>query len=405
MILKAQLKSVIDSQNENFISKKAGISRDVLPKVPHQESFATIITGIRRCGKSTLLLQYMQSYLTGGVFLNFEDIRLANFESSDFSRFYEILVEQNEKQLILDEIQLIPKWEIFVNQLLREGFKIFISGSNATMLSRELGTHLTGRNLTMELFPFSYPEFLRLKGVENSSSALLNYLEEGGFPEFLKTNNTDILVNLVNDILVRDIAIRHAIRDIDALKKLTLYLISNIGKPVSATNISGMTGFKSVSTIIEYFSYLEEAYLLSFIPQFSFSIKSQIRNPKKVYCIDNGIISVVSKSFSEDIGRKLENLVFVSLRRKNRDIFYFKDKGECDFVIQQNDKIVNAIQVSYDVNDLNFNREVDGLLEAMDFFDLEVGIIVTLNQKDSLERNGRQVKIIPLDEFLADFVV
>jgi uncharacterized protein len=405
MILKAQLKSVIDSQNENFKTNKTGITRDDLQKVPIQENFVTIITGIRRCGKSTLLLQYMQSYMTGGVFLNFEDIRLANFESSDFSRFYEILVEQNEKQLILDEIQLIPKWEIFVNQLLREGFKIFISGSNATMLSRELGTHLTGRNLTMELFPFSYAEFLRIKGVEKSTSALLDYLKEGGFPEFLKSNNTDILVNLVNDILIRDIAIRHAIRDIDALKKLTLYLISNIGKPVSATNISRMDGFKSVSTIIEYFGYLEETYLLAFIPQFSFSIKSQIRNPKKVYCIDNGIISVISKSFSEDIGRKLENLVFLTLRRKSKDIFYFKNKGECDFVIQKNDKIVSAIQVSYDVNDLNFNREIDGLIEAMDFFDLKEGFIVSYTQNDVIEINGRKVKIIPLDVFLSDFIL
>jgi Predicted ATPase (AAA+ superfamily) len=170
---------------------------------------------------------------------------------------------------------------MFIHQKLNEGYQIFITGSNASLLSKELGTHLTGRHISCELFPFSYNEFISFKKLENNSDSLNDYLAHGGIPEYVKNGMGVILNNLMDDILIRDIAIRHSIRDVNSLRQLAVYLISNIGNLVSANKLEGMYGIKSSSTILEYFSYLKDSYLLEFIPQFNYSLKAQARNPKK----------------------------------------------------------------------------------------------------------------------------
>lgn len=154
MISQETLSAIVDSQKESFFTESKTIDREAMASVPCLESFATVITGIRRCGKSTLLQQYMSKNAPDAFFLNFEDIRLAGFEVSDFSRLYSEIVRRGNKMLCFDELQLVRNWEMFVHQLLREGFRVFITGSNATLLSREMGTHLTGRHLSIELFPF-----------------------------------------------------------------------------------------------------------------------------------------------------------------------------------------------------------------------------------------------------------
>ena len=399
MIRQDEIALVIDSQRETFLKQDSGFTRDALTFIPVSESFATIITGIRRCGKSTLLLQLLRRDYQDAVYLNFDDIRLSSFETGDFTRLHREIEKREIKVLFFDEIQIVESWEKYINQLLREGYKVFITGSNASMLSVELGTHLTGRHLSMELFPFSYSEFIRFKELENGENAVLGYLKTGGIPEYLKTGISIVLNTLVDDILMRDIAVRHSVRDINSLRQLTAFLITNIGNLVSANKLVGMFDIKSPATFLEYFSFLKDAYLLDFVPMFSHSLKVQARNPKKVYVMDMGLYTENSVSTSDNIGRRLENLIFLHLRRKYKQIFYYKDKGECDFITLEKSAVKEAIRVCLTVNDENFDREYNGLLGAMQNLGLKEGCIVTLNQSDLFEIDDMTIKMVPAYEF------
>ncbi len=400
MYRQEQIAEIIDLQTNDFVQKPSGVERTILSLIPQIDNFATIITGIRRCGKSTVLLQLMKKKWQEAIYFNWEDIRLAGFETDDFSRLYNEIAKRSIKVLFFDEIQLVNNWEMFVHQLLREGFKVFITGSNASLLSKELGTNLTGRHLSIVLFPFSYTEFCKLKELNYNLDSIENYMQIGGLPDYAKSGEKAILQNLINDILIRDIAIRYALKDIESLKKLTAYLLTNTACPVSANMLTTVIGLKSASSVLEYFSYLKNAYVVDFISQFSYSAKTQLRNPKKVYAIDLGLVNAVAFSFSDNKGRKLENLVFLHLRAKYNEIFYFKDKGECDFIVKEDGRILNAIQVCYQINDENFEREYNGLLTAMNYLDLTEGIIVTLNQTDVFNKDGKTIKIIPSFVFL-----
>ena len=400
MFLQAQLAEIIDIQQAVFKKRDLGVERENLNHIPIVENFATIITGLRRCGKSTALLQLREKKFPNGIYLNFEDIRLANFDSNDFIRLHREFIQREISVLIFDEIQLIRGWELYVHQLLNENFQVFITGSNASLLSKEMGTHLTGRNLPMEFFPFSFSEFCEFSQLQPNNRAAQTYLHNGGMPEFVKAKNPVILQRLVDDILYRDIAARFNIRDVDALRQLTVYLFSNVGKPISANKMSGMFGIKAPSTFLEYFSYLQNVYLLEFIPKFSYSLKKQARNNKKVYAIDNGMVIHVSHSFSGDYGRKLENLAYTHLRRFSQDIFYHQDKSECDFLITHKGKPKLAFQVCHNITEVNFERERKGVLEAMETYNLNFGYIITLQQSDEFEFKNKVVKMIPLEDFL-----
>ncbi|WNY25454.1 ATP-binding protein [Methanolapillus millepedarum] len=406
MLRQDQIKAAIDLQKSSFLKKDAGLGRESLIEIPVSDSYATVVTGIRRCGKSTLLLQLLKKEYSDAFYLNFEDIRLVEFETSDFSRLYDEIISRHLNVLFFDEIQFIDGWEIFVRQLLTEGFTVFVTGSNASLLSRELGTRLTGRHLPMELFPFSYREYVRLKNLEINENSLAEYLKVGGMPEYVKKDpdvRGTILPALVDDILMRDIAVRYSVRDADSLRKLAVYLMSNIGNLVSAYKLAGIFGIKSSTTILEYFSYFKNAYLFEFLPQFSWSLKSQAKNPKKVYSIDTGMVTEISGAYTENIGHKFENLIYLHLRRKHKssEIFYFKEKGECDFVVFEKGKAKEVVQVCYAIDDLNFEREYSGLLEAMSFFNLKEGTIVTLNQKDLFKKDKMTVKMVPAHEYLS----
>lgn len=400
MIRQDEIALVIDSQRDTFLKRDSGFLRDVFVNVPVADSFATIITGIRRCGKSTLLLQLLHRDYKDAIYLNFDDIRLSSFEVGDFIRLHREIEKRKIKVLFFDEIQVVEEWEKYVNQLLREGYKVFVTGSNASMLSVELGTHLTGRHLSMELFPFSYSEFIKFRGLNSREYAVMEYLKIGGIPEYVKTGMPIILNTLVDDILMRDIAVRHSVRDVVSLRQLTVFLITNIGNLVSANKLVGMFSIKSAATFLEYFSFLKDAYLLEFIPMFSHSLKVQARNPKKVYVMDMGLYTENSVSTSENIGRRLENLIFLHLRRKYKQIFYYKGRGECDFIVMEKSVVKEAIQVCLNVDDENFYREYNGLLDAMKNLELKEGTIVTLNQSDKFEKDNMVVNMILAHEYL-----
>ncbi|WP_270516591.1 ATP-binding protein [Sanguibacteroides sp. AM78-02pH3A] len=402
MIRQEEIALVMDAQRETFLKRDSGFTRDALSEIPVADSFATIITGIRRCGKSTLLLQLLRRDYQDAIYLNFDDIRLSGFETGDLVRLHREIEKRGIKVLFFDEIQTVKGWETYINQLLRERYKVFITGSNASMLSVELGTHLTGRHLPMELFPFSYSEFIRFKTLNSGENTVMDYLKNGGIPEYLKTGASIILNALVDDILMRDIAVRNNIRDVISLRQLTAYLITNIGNLVSANKLVGMFDIKSPATFLEYFSFLKDAYLFEFIPIFSHSLKVQARNPKKIYVMDLGIYTENAVSISDNMGRRLENLVFLHLRRKYKHIFYYKDRGECDFITMEKGTVKEAIQVCLTIDDENFEREYNGLLVAMQNLGIKEGSIVTLNQSDTFEKYGMTIRMIPAHMFFQE---
>lgn len=401
MILQSSLNQVIETQKANLAQKDPGLKRDALASLPDLSAFALIVSGIRRCGKSTLLFQLLKERYPDALYLNFEDPRLYEFGPTDFARLDASIKASGSNVLFFDEIQILPEWERYARQKLDEDYKLVITGSNASLLSRELGTRLTGRHITKELFPFSYHEFCSFKGLSYDKSSLLSYLELGGFPEYLKQGIPEILNQLFEDILIRDIAVRYSIRDVKTLQRLAFYLLSNVSKLITGNRLKTLFEIGSTSTVMEYLSHLEYSYLLQFVPKFSYSLRKQIANPRKVYAIDTGLINVNSGSFSEDNGRKFENLVYLHLRQKYREIYYFAEKNECDFVITNNGKLVKAVQVCFELNPDNINRELDGVVEALTFFNADEGFIVTLDQTDRLEKNGKVVNIVTAHQYLS----
>ena len=401
MVTQQNIAETIDLQRKELESSSLGIQREVFDLLPQADNFATIVTGLRRCGKSTLLLQKIRQKPDNVLFLNFDDIRLSDFDTSDFNRLHSEIINREVKSVFLDEIQVINKWEIFVHQLLRENYKVFITGSNATLLSVELSTHLTGRNLCFELFPFSYNEFLRFNNLTLYPDTAQEYLLKGGMPEYLKANQAIILSQLVDDILLKDIAVRYGVKDISSLRQMAVYLLSNVGNYLSANKLSGMFNIKSVSTITDYLSFMENSYLFYFVPVFNYSLRIQQRNPRKIYCVDTGMVSVISQSFSKDYGHRLENLVFLHLRRKTKRIYYYKGKGECDFVAVFEQGKKTLTQVCSELNDFNLDREINGMFEALDDLSETQGTIVTLAQTDIFTKDNKTINVLPLHEYLS----
>lgn len=403
MIQKDTIKNIILQQREFLDKTDLGISRQQAVDIKIEDSFALIITGIRRCGKSTLLNQLLRKQKKG-YYLNLEDPRLEGFTLPDFNKVEQLVKELygEEGVYFFDEIQNINDWEKFVRYLIDKKEKVVITGSNASLLSRELGTRLTGRHLQVEMFPFSFKEFLNLKNEKPSIDSFEEYFTKGGFPEFLKKEEPPILHELLSDVVMRDIAIRFGIKNTDILRKIAIYLITNVGKEFSYNAIKNMFKIKSVQSVIDYVSYFEDAYLLFTVPLFSYSYKKQQVNPKKAYSIDNGFSNNNSASFSKDKGRMLENMVFLGLRRKFKDIFYFHEEGECDFVIKEKEKITKAVQVCFDLNEDNQDREVNGLVEALNQFELKEGLILTYDQEDEFLIDGKKVVVRPVWKWLLE---
>ncbi len=400
MVTDTTIKQVAKSQLDVLLRKNNGLPRYELDKIPELSSHALIISGIRRCGKSTLLYQMLSTKYPKAFFVNFEDPRLYDFERNDFLRLDEVIKKSRRRVLFFDEIQAIPEWERYVRQKLDEDYQLVITGSNASLLSKELGTKLTGRYLMRELFPFSFEEFCSFKKIKKTAKATLEYLRLGGFPEYVKQENEELLNHLFDDILMRDIVVRYGIRDVKTLQRLALYLVSNAGNLISGNRLKVMFELAATSTVMEYLSHLEMSYLFYFVPKFSYSLKKQHVNPRKVYAIDTGFINANSDSFTDDNGRKFENMIFMHLRRTSKDIYYFSEKGECDFVVCKKGKANACIQACYDLNQDNLERELKGLFEALEYFDLREGVIVTSNQTDRVVRNGRTAQIVAAHEFM-----
>ena len=395
----SELQAVVNEQIDILFSFELGTSRELLKSLPVTNSHALVVSGIRRCGKSVLLHQFIRNEINDVFYFNFADIRLYEFLASDFVLLDEIIRESGKKILFFDEIQIIKGWELYVRQKLDQSVRVIITGSNARMLSVELGTNLTGRHISKELFPFNYREFCSFHALLYNKESLVSFLDNGGFPEFQKTNNKELLSFLIEDIIFRDIATRHAIRDISGLKNLCIYLMSNTAKLVSPSKLTSIIGVKSPSTVLEYLTYFESSYLLNLVPRFSYSVKGQMLSEKKIYVVDNGLVNVASISASKDTGRKFENAVYWSIRRKTKNIWYYSDGySECDFIYKLDDDYF-AIQVCYEMNGDNQEREINGLLAALKFFNLSEGIILTVDQTDKILIDKYKINVVPAYQF------
>ena len=227
-------------------------------------------------------------------------------------------------------------------------------------------------------------------------------MESGGFPEYLNSNNRNVLIQLFNDLIYRDIIVRHGLRNAKVVRELGVYLATNIGKEFSFNNLAKTFELGSVNTVLSYISFFEDAYLFFTVPRFSYSLKKQAKNLKKIYGIDSGLISNLSLSFSKDKGRLLENMVFIELKRRAKDIFYYRNKGECDFVVSKNKQLENTIQVCYELNHDNLQREVTGIVEAMDELNINSGLILTMNQDDQIVKGNKNIIVKPVWKWMLE---
>jgi uncharacterized protein len=415
------LKQIIMDQLK-YRSPKNYYQRTVTEKI---QSFANdpniiILSGIRRSGKSTIqrMLQFELPKTNGysDYYFNFDDERLVHFQVKDFQTLLEVFIELfgDQSRFYFDEIQNIEGWERFVRRLYEQGKKIYITGSNANLLSKELGTHLTGRHIQLEVFPLSFLEIIRHQYHEVLSKKALsttdvgmimhhfsNYLKNGGIPEYIEFEKTEYLKDLLEGILYRDVIVRYKIQDEKALRETVYYLASNIGKEFSYTNLAKTVGVGSPHTIANYCDYLEQCYLYFFVCRYSHSLQKQIQSNKKCYMIDSALIRMAGFRVSEDRGRLLENVVFLQLRMRSKEIYFHKEKKECDFVVREGNRIVQAIQVTTSLSDPDVrNREIEGLMEAMKAYQLQEGIILTENEQDKIRINEVVIFVMPIWKWL-----
>lgn len=377
-----------------------------------------IISGIRRSGKSTIQRIFQKELIKSDYYFNFDDERLVQFQVKDFQQLLEVLIERfgDQSTFYFDEIQNIKGWERFVRRLYEQGKKIYITGSNAKLLSKELGTHLTGRYIQFEVYPLSFQEIMRHKYPDAFSKKALStkdigmiqhhfaaYLKNGGIPEYVKFEKIEYLKDLLEGILYRDIIARYNIKDEKSLREVVYYLASNIGKEFSYTNLGKTVGISSPHTIRNYCTYLEQCYLFFFITRYSHSLKKQIQYNKKCYMIDPALIRTAGFRVSEDRGRLLENIVFLHLRMKTKEIYFHKEQKECDFLLREGNRVIQAIQVTTSlVDEAVKKREIEGLLEAMDTYQLQEGLILTENEQDTIQMSGLTILVVPIWKWLLD---
>jgi len=411
MINLSALSEVIEDQMDRFKNKDTGTIRDIVFKKYVKTEQITIISGIRRSGKSTLLAQFSKKF-PNYYYVNFDDERLADLTIKDCQQLMLALQKLFPAKIIfLDEIQNIIGWERFIRRIHDEGYKIFITGSNAKLLSSELATHLTGRYIKIELYPFSFKELLQFKEINAVKMSSTNkvrilklfeeYLHYGGFPEFWKFNDEEFFKRVYDDILYKDLLVRFKIKEVKSFKQLASFLFSNSTKKISYNSLQTTLGFKSATSVKNYIEFMQESFLIFELFKYDYSLKKQFVSDKKIFTIDNGLRNAVSFYFSEDLGRLLENLVFIELKRREKEVYYFKGKKECDFLIKEKSKVVETIQVSVDLQNIgNKDREIEGLIEALKIFDLKQGTILTEYQEDLIKKDGFIINVVPVWKWL-----
>jgi len=424
---KIELKRILFIQKneiQKVLEDRSIIQRDCIHLVEKyiDTDLIKVITGVRRCGKSILSLQIITK--RNYAYINFDDERLFKITTEDLNNILEILHEiyGNFKYLFIDEIQNIEDWELFVNRCRRQGYNILITGSNAKLLSKELATHLTGRFIEIELYPFSFKEFLKYFGLEYSMDELYlpekvgeikkymnKYIETGGFPEVLKYPETETryLADMYNAILGKDIITRYNIRFSKSLRDISTYLISNHSCEISYNKLKNIFDIKSSHTTENYVFYIEEAYLIFQLFPFSFKVKEQLRGSKKIYAIDTGLINAISSRSFDNTGRLMENIVFLELMRERSEtpfeMYFYKSsqQEEVDFVIKKGLKITRLIQVCYSMElEKTRMRELKALIKASLELNCTDLLVITWDYEAEEEEMGKNIRFLPLWKWL-----
>lgn len=394
MILQSVLEEILLNQRSYFTDSARYIERERAREIRLDIPMAVILTGIRRAGKSTLLkhLLLKTNGENGVGYIHFDDPRLTAFEVGDFYKVEAIWPDLRRFQF--DEIQRIQGWEGYIRQGLERGLHFALTGSNAVLLSKELGTLLTGRHLSYEVFPFSFQEFCFFLNLDADAASFDRYLDKGGFPEYIAHDIPKYHQELFRDIVQRDIAVRNGIRNTQDLILLALHLLNNVARPFTYTRLARLYGIKSVKTVIDYMAHFEDAYLLFTVNKFDFSFKKQQSNEKKIYAIDHVFARQNSTQLHQDKGRMLENIVFIALRRLTPSIWFFKSKHECDFVYRIDGK-VHVVQVCWELTGENMDREIMGLQEASREISAQTAVIITAYQEDLLMVDGMEIRCVP----------
>jgi len=428
---------------ENFWGRpqEVGIERDHylkhLNRLAKAKDFSISIIGVRRSGKTFLTKQFLKKAIDSGLdpkqtlYVNLEDPRFHPYLSLElldeiYQAYRTFVNKEGFALIVLDEVQNIKNWEKWVRRTMeKENVQIVMTGSTSSLLKTEVSTALTGRSLTLEVFPLSFHEFLKFKGVvlEDQLGVVKNkakierlfmeYLQFGGFPrvvleedEFLKR---EMLKELFDGIVMRDIVFRHGFRDVNSVKLVAELAINSFSslKSVSSlrNELAGILKRKvSPNFVAEVMEALRESYLLFTIPPFSPKIKDVKKYPKKIYAVDTGVVNTVTLSFSKNLGRLVENAVALHLIKKygENNLFYYRGKREVDFILREGLRITKAIQVTWDLRE-SYEREVKALLEAMDVFNLEEGIIVTADQEREEVYEDKEIRVLPFWKFLLEF--
>lgn len=408
------LVKVLSDQKEEFqrFSKRNLCTRMEESQLSMDSKLAQVVIGVRRSGKSTLCLKYFADRKITPAYVNFDDDRLTSLKTADLDMLLDALYRLygDFHYLFMDEIQNVKQWPLFVNRLLRQEIHIFLTGSNSKLLSGELATHLTGRHNKVELYPFSFSEYCTFRKVDTTSlsvkgqalrkAALMDYLDQGGFPELLnEKNRRGYIEGLLDNIIRNDIAKRFKLRHVDVLYRMAAYLMDNFCQEFKADEVGKLFGITD-HTAENYFHYLQEAFLLFSVRKFSFKSKIRIRN-EKVYVVDPAFISERNDTFqTENLGWRLENIVYIELLRRHRpnyaDVFYFREKDyECDFVVAQAGRVIELVQVSYDINSPKTRRrELNGLIKAANKLHCNNLTLVTLDNQEDVEQDGFSIHIV-----------
>jgi predicted AAA+ superfamily ATPase len=379
-----------------------------------------LVTGPRRSGKSVFSVQLLKG--VNFAYLNFDDdLLLKNFDENNV---IQVLSEAypNYSHLLLDEIQNLSGWELWINKLYRRGVNLVITGSNARLLSKEMATVLTGRYLQIEMLPFSFAEVLAFRNVTLPSSGeftplvagdilqnLVDYMIFGGFPETLHSRSIskNYLSSLFDSVLLKDITARFQVRQPRILYDLSHYLLTNYCNLFSYNQLKTDLELNSVATIKKFCGYLSEPFLFFYLPRYFTKLKTQQKSPQKVYVVDNGFIHARSFELSRNDGRLLENIVFVEMLRRNfkpgLDLFYYRSRNdkEIDFVCRKGHNITSLIQVCYDIsNARTVKREVSALLESAGELSCDTLQILTWDQEKVLEDQNARISILPVWKWL-----
>ncbi|MBI3032084.1 ATP-binding protein [Candidatus Woesearchaeota archaeon] len=414
------LRQILSDHQNQFRREENIVERELNTHYIFKGNEIIIISGIRRCGKSTFLRLLAKKVEGIKIFIDFDDVRFVDFDHHNFQDIQELIAEiygvSQKKYYFLDEVQNIQYWEKWVNNLYAQGNKVFVTGSNATLLSSEISTFLTGRNKVVKLFPFSFKEFLKLKDYQNLDvtkltteekgkiyALFLEYFVMGGFPLIIKNNDLELSKQYFDDILNKDVINRYKIREVKELKDLILFLFSHVSSQYSYSTLKQVTGIKSLSTIKNYIDYFQNVFLLSSVQRFDYSIKKQKVSSSKIYALDNSFLKTVAFNFTENLGRRLENLIFIELKRRDKEIYYHTEKKECDIVIRDGLKIVQAIQVAVHLaTPETKKRELEGLLDAMIKYKLSEGLLLTLETEEIIIKGDRKIIVKPIWKWLLE---